>query len=968
MKLSSVSGLSLLLFFVVSGIFSSLATAQEVPRLPAAFTRLFAQEMERQMRYAPEQIHLFTDREVYAAGDTIWLSGWVLNDQTLEPTPHSQRLYVDLINPQLKVVQDLVLELANGTAYGSFVLSENQTSDAFFQLRAYTQWSMHFDSTYAYHRILPVWQKAPVVDSTARPNKYQLVTRGVAERYVMRRIRPPKEGKDEVVTGNDTSAADSLPSIDVAFMPEGGGWVEGIPCRMAFKALAPDGYGVEIEGDILDQNDSLVCPFRSEHLGMGSFLITPQPGKSYTARLFTGQRIELPQPVISGLVLTVAQAGGRVQSASLSGSQPFADTLSSTRSLTAIVSLSPGEIDPKRILYLVVQSPGYKPETYALRCDLPTLSVQIPEAEFPGGLTRFTLYNSKAEPLAERLCFLPLKQQRIAVDLQPSIARVDTPPDLSGARLTLKLQSKEPQTGSPISALLAISVADSLYSPSDPSSASLVTRMLLQGFLKGEVEEAQYYFSNPYDSVAAALNLVMLTHGWRGFLRKVEPGDTEKRAKESKKSMVKELSLEAEKGFGISGRITDIMNQPIPKRKISLLAQGDYSFAKDTLTNEKGQFAFRDLPLQGNTKLTLWAHKSNSKISRFNVGFELDPQQELQKPKVFAPCLPQQSIGVMALLDAFRAQKEVEASFLDSLKRLPGIQYIEEVAISAKRIIKNSYNKNGPGKADIVLDEKAMGKFDRFSNLLEVIEHEVPGFRKGYISFDRKYFSTVYRDGYMPHFVIGERPVYVLIDGGPLPKYSDYFPESPQGWEDYHNFKVNLLRSLPVSELLGVEVMTSFDNTYRYDSMGKPVEEGISNSSASQGRLVEEVITNANGDLNFRTSCVIEITTKEGKGIVKAEKTGKATTQIRGFSTPRQFYLPKYIPKEFPDRLTYHRQPTLLWVPELITSEEGKAEVSLPVGRNFARTLRVRVESYSPTGMVGSDEVYLPVGREKGTW
>ena len=113
---------------------------------------------------------------------------------------------------------------------------------------------------------------------------------------------------------------------------------------------------------------------------------------------------------------------------------------------------------------------------------------------------------------------------------------------------------------------------------------------------------------------------------------------------------------------------------------------------------------------------------------------------------------------------------------------------------------------------------------------------------------------------------------------------------------------------------------------------------------------------------------LIEVTTKEGKGIVRGERGGKITTYIRGVATPRQFYVPKYTPTEFPDRLPYHRQPTLLWVPELITSEEGKAEVSLPVGRNFARTLRVRVESYSPTGMVGSDEVYLPVGREEGTW
>ncbi len=478
--------------------------------------------------------------------------------------------------------------------------------------------------------------------------------------------------------------------------------------------------------------------------------------------------------------------------------------------------------------------------------------------------------------------------------------------------------------------------------------------MLLQGFLKGEVEEAQYYFSNPYDSVASALNLVMLTHGWRGFLRKVEPEDTRKRARSDKKSKEKEFEMQSEEGFRLSGRITNMFNYPIPDRKISLLAQGDYSFTREKYTNVSGQFAFTDLPLRGTTKLSLWAYDNKGKIDRFNVGFELDPQQELQKPKVYAPRLPQQSIGVMALLENFRHQKEVEQAFLDSLKRIPGMYYIEEVSITKKPFIKNSYNKNGPGNADIVLDEKAMGKFDRFSNLLEVLEHEVPGFRKGYLTkvFDVMFFDSVYRLGYEPRFVIGRRPVAISIDGAPLP-YAGPKPSTPQGWEDYHAFSENLLRNIPVSELVGVEVLLSKVYLSRYNT--GLVEEGLSSLFSIENE-------------GSTTGCAIVITTKEGHGIVRAERTGKITTYIRGVATPRIYYVPKYVPAEFPDRLTYHRQPTLLWVPEMVTSDQGKAEVSLPVGRNFARTLRVRVESYSPTGMVGSDEVYLSVGREKGTW
>ena len=909
MKLSVLLRLSLALFVAASGIFSSLATAQQSSRLPSAFTRLFEQEMGFQSRYAPEQIHLFTDRDVYAAGDTIWFSGWVLNDQTLEPTTHSQRLYVDLINPNLKVVQDLVLEIKRGIANGSFVLSENQKSEVFFQLRAYTQWSMHFDSTYRYHRILPVWQKMSDDEKTIvrRNPKYRRVL--VGKRMLWRKIRPEEEGE-----AADSLADKSLPFIDVAFLPEGGSWVENIPCRMAFKALATDGYGVEIEGEILDQNDSLICPFQSEHLGMGSFLITPRPGKSYQARLFTGQRIELPQPEKSGATLKAEI-------------EPDGSGL-----LTVTVSLSPGEVDPGREVILVVQSIGEKATAYPVQRNRTVLPLKIPNAKLPEGITRLTLYNEKAEPLAERLCFLPLVRRRLSVDMEPFIARVDTPADLSGARLTLKLQSKELQTDFPIPALLAISVTDSLTSLSDSSSASLVSRMLLQGLLKGEVEDPQYYFSHPYDSVAGALDLVMLTHGWRGYLRRVQPEENEKRTRGGKSPTESEFPPQDEKGFSVSGRITDVLNKPIPNLKVWLQVQADSMHAEETLSNKMGRFAFTNLPLWGASKLTIWAENKRSQRRWFNVGFKLDPQNEILKPPVYRPNLPEQSFGVMALLETFRKNKLLEQAFLDSLRNIPGMIYIDEVAITAKPYIKNSYNRNGPGNADYVLDEKALGKFDRFSTVLEVLEHEIPGFRIVYINLEMSSASPMPKPGYdCPRFTLNNGNFEFLIDGAPLPYYGAT-PSTLQGIKDRYQFYYDLIRSIPVSELVGVEVMISPQYTAVY------------------GRKI------------------IEITTKSGYGLTRGLTNGTVITYLRGFSAPRQFYQPKYIPREFPDRLTYHQKPTLLWVPELITSEEGKAEVSLPVGRNFARTLRVRIESYSPTGVVGSDEVYLPVGREKGTW
>ena len=923
--------------FVLFLTFLTGVTAQDNPRLAETLREKFEKEAQKRTLYAPEQIHLLTDRNVYAAGDTLWLSAWVLNDQTLEPTTRSRMLYVDLIDPEQKVVQDLVLEIINGTAVGSFVFSENQKEDAFFQLRAYTRWSLNFDSIYTFHRIIPVWQdpKVAAADSTNQVN-YVRVTKGASERQFWQRSRARERQTSAI---SDPTAIDSL-LLDLSFLPEGGTWLTGFPCRMAWKALASDGYGVNVEGDILDQNDSVITTFRSDHLGMGSFLIVPEAGKKYSAKLITGQRIPLPDPANSGATLRT----------DLTGSNRVAVT----------IHTSPDQISAKDPYYLTVSAPGYNPYTYAVPRAKTRMSLDIPLEELPGGLVRFTLYTGKAEPLAERLLFLPSDSRQLHFNIESEITPTPVPGDGSGTMLKLKVQTSAGATKQPTSALLAVSVTDSLFAVPDSSVSTLRSQMLLEGFLKGKVENPEFYFSQPYPMIASQLDLLMMTQGWRGFAEPKPLVLVEKRGKTTTLTGEKALRYEPETRFDLSGRIENLFGGSVARQFLSLLAQGDYSFAQDRITDQMGRFSFLDMPLQGMTKLTLIVQKNNKERRTFNIGFEIDSTIMFKKPPVYTPVLPSESMGIQAVLADFRKKKAADRIFIDSLSTLPGMHYIEEVSITSKRIVKNSFNKNGPGNADIVFDEQRLGKYDRFNSLLEVLYNEIPGFGKGYVTPDLLFFSKVAREGYEPTAVIGKQRVYFRVDGSDATYFAfDSMVHQSDldlggggtieptlfAKEQIYNQLMARLNLIPVSQIVGIEVMTSRNYVWTY------MNEAFIGKS-----------------LDYIPPSVIEITTKSGKGLGMKEPGGQITLQMRGFSTPRIYYVPKYIPVDFVDRLEYHRKPTLFWTPSVATSDGGVAEISFPIGRNYPRTLRVSVSGYDLQGKVGNGETFILSGRERGTW
>jgi len=92
--------------------------------------------------HASEKAYLHFDKPYYATGDTIYFKAYVTLGEKHQLSDLSGVLHIDLINPGNKIEQGIKLPLANGVAWGDFVLPDT-LAPGNYRIRAYTRWMLN---------------------------------------------------------------------------------------------------------------------------------------------------------------------------------------------------------------------------------------------------------------------------------------------------------------------------------------------------------------------------------------------------------------------------------------------------------------------------------------------------------------------------------------------------------------------------------------------------------------------------------------------------------------------------------------------------------------------------------------------------------------------------------------------------------------------------------------------------------
>ncbi len=627
-----------------------------------------ADSLEKQNNTRPqEKVYLHLDKPHYAIGDTIWFKAYTVIGVRHQLSALSGVVYVELIDARDSVAKRLTLPLVSGVAWGDFTLARSYKPGD-YSIRAYTRWMRNADPGLFYNRRIQVG------------------------------------GMRAVPAGSSKNAA---PNPDVQFFPEGGELVNGIRSKVAFKAVGGNGRGLDIKGEIEDNDGNVVAYFAAQHLGMGVFAFTPQSGKSYKAKIAglgeSGFTVALPPAKDEGLTLA------------LNNSRPD--------SIYIKVGINEKSLEKQKnsFFYIIGQSNGTTYYTTYGVLDGLFYTAKVDKARFPSGIAQFTLFSRNGEPLAERIVFFQ-NNDTLKMNLAAPAARNATRGEM---KITLDVKDSEDK---PVAGNFSVAVInESRVGVDSDEESTILNNLLLTSDLKGYIEQPGYYFTDVNDQTRADLDVLMLTQGYRRFDWKAILGSNHP-----------PLTYQPEKTLEISGTLKTPSGHTLPNGKITLVATGQ-NMVLDTTTDANGDFKFSDLYLPDTAKVVLRARKANDgKNVSIYVKQPDYPPVSVEKATPGAAALsPEILMAMQKDYEAYRQQMRD-----DSVKN--GIR-LKEVTIKGRPIAQpDQYNGYGAVSEFDVDMKKLAGE--------NVLDEALPTHIPGFTAFNH-------------HYSYEMKPVRIMIDG-----------------------------------------------------------------------------------------------------------------------------------------------------------------------------------------------------------
>ncbi|WP_334056177.1 hypothetical protein [Polaribacter sp. P097] len=400
-----------------------------------------------------EVMYAHLNKTKFIVGENIGYTVYAFNKKNKILSSVTTNIYCVITDKNNKVVKEQMIKAEDGIASGSFFIDDKLFKEGSYNFRAYTNWMMNF----SYQNIFS--ENFEVLGTNSNQNKSKL---------------------------------NSFKNIDLQVLPESGHLLGGLINTVGIIAKDSLGFGLSnVEGKILNSENKEITNFKLNDLGIGRASFIPKNLEAYKAVIKyngTEQTILLKNKVEpKGVILKV--------------------TSNNDYALLSIVANENTREFIKNNNYKLVLHDGKNIETIPVNFnDKLTHTLKIPLEEISKGVNIFTLFNEENIPVSERLFFnfkgLNLKESKLVSS------------NTKNGKTTVNFQFNNSKIINNNN--VSVSVLPK-GTKSYRKNTNMISQILLEPYVNGFIENANYYFSDMNLKKQLELDNLLLTQGWSSY-------------------------------------------------------------------------------------------------------------------------------------------------------------------------------------------------------------------------------------------------------------------------------------------------------------------------------------------------------------------------------------------------------------------------------------------------------------------
>jgi len=846
--------------------------------------------------YQQEKVYLHFDNTGYFLGESIWFKAYVTTASDLAGTSMSKVLYVELLDIEGNIVNTQKLQITNGQADGCIPLTRLDLKSGFYEVRAYTKMMLNWDKEYLFSRVFPVFE---VPDMAGKYDKKTIRLRPVSYQIPQKRAEAPSTKK-----------------LNVTFYPEGGQFVNGLTSTVAFKVTDQEGRAQDAKGCICNANGDTISTFATLHEGMGKFDYTPTNNKItvwiHSNNEQEGSSFDLPNAEPSGCNMQVQNLHPEQLRVIVSGTSEYASIP------LGVTIMCRGKLS----FFKVIKSIPKEGSSFI-----------IPKAKMPVGVSQITLFTPEGKILAERLVYILGTTPSIKIKVQSDKNEYQ---NFEQVNMNVFTQDK---ADNPIETTLSLAIRDRKNEIPSSYKETLQSNLLLSSDLKGYISNPEYYFESVDKEHCLALDLLMLTQGYRRYSWSEMAGVTPFKP-----------THKIEEGIVINGKVKSTIRKKTQEKvdvNMILFWGTDYQQASCT-TDSTGAFSCHALDFFGKWNLQLETLK-NDKRKEYWITLDrlFSPQgRPYSFYDTYIPEMKASKDKKSFLLDQKDDSKDADFFLNDSLeldKASKGAKTLKEVVVKGEKDRDRLSNKGVNIIYDVAEEENKL-------------EDQANGYNESFYEFLTRinpFFSYDIIGNTYPRYK-GRRVLFKLAHssdnssellgnmlGSSISSTEKSVEESTENKED--NSTEN-----KKDEADEKDIQLKMLNSSDIESIG--IIEDPSAYLRIIPQLSDPIFQNEN-KLKSQQNIVLVVIKLNKNRLKGSESLGIRLTTLQGFSQPCTFYSPDYKNYQLPKEEDFRR--TLYWNPNVKTNSQGKASISF-FNNATCKEMSISAETMSPTGNFGS--------------